>query len=85
MFWDRVPRFSVLCCCVVNSICRVADCCVRWYVVIALLRVSGGIFMDLGHRDVVMVMLWSVELAVLVDEGMHFCAYSEGVEVEDVE
>jgi hypothetical protein len=41
--------------------------------------------MDLGHRDVVMVMLWSVELAVLVDEGMHFCAHSEGIEVEDVE
>ena len=41
--------------------------------------------MDLGHRDVVVIMLWSVELALLVDVEMHFCTYSKDVEVEDVE
>lgn len=31
------------------------------------------------------VVFWSVELLVLVDEGVHFCADAEGVEVGDIE
>ena len=45
----------------------------------SLLGVSGWVFVDVCNWDVGVVVFWSVELGVLVYEGMHFCAHSEGV------
>ena len=41
--------------------------------------------MDLSCGGVGVVVFWSVEVSSSVDEGMCFCACSEGVEVGDVE
>ena len=53
------------------------------HVMLCLLRVAGWVVVDLRGPEVVMVVLWSVELAFWVDERVYECAYSVDVEVGD--
>ena len=43
-----------------------------WYVLVLLLCVSCGVFVDLRCADVVVVMFWSVCFCVGVDEWVYF-------------
>ena len=84
--WDGVPDPDVSFCGVVNVVCRCSGSgWSGWDVVLSLLGVSGWVFVDVADWGVVVVVLWSVELAVLVDERMHFRTYSESVEAVDVQ
>ena len=87
-FWDGVPHFRVSLCCVVNGVCW--GCYgfmlfICWDVVVSLLGVPCWVLVYVADWGVGVIVLWSVQLGVLVDEGVCFCAYSKGVEVVDVE
>ena len=50
-----------------------------------VLRVSCWVFVDVGDGLVVMVVFWSGQLLLRVDEWVYFGAHSQRVEVVDVE
>ena len=77
MCWDGVPDLGVS--------LRGVVYLTSWDVLVSMLRVSGSVLVDLAHWGVCVVVLWSVEFRVLVDEGMGLCSDPEGVQVEDVE
>ena len=47
--------------------------------------VSGSVVVDCCSWGVVVVVFWAIAGLAGVDIGVHFCAYSKGVEVGDVE
>ena len=78
VLWDGVPYSCVLLCGVVYVLCVCSGCVVfvGWDIVVALLGVSGWVFVNVAYWGVGVVVFWSVELSIQVDEWVHFCAYS---------
>lgn len=52
---------------------------------LSLIRVTRGIFMNVGAGDIVVVVLGAVERSLGVDKGVHLAAHTEDVEVVEVE
>lgn len=56
-----------------------------WDELVVLCGVSGLMIVDLRSEGVVVVVFWSVERGFWVYKRVHFRAYSEDIEVGDVE
>ena len=56
-----------------------------WDELVVLCGVSGLVIVDLRSEGVVVVVFWSVERGFWVYKRVHFRAYSEDIEVGDVE